>query len=86
MKILIADDDGFYRCFLERLLALEFEVVSAGDGEQAWRILQAPDPPRLAVLDWLMPGLDGLELCRRVRQTPPLASTYLMAYQVFRQS
>ena len=78
MKILLADDDAFYRSFLARLLALEFEVVSACDGEQAWRILQAPDPPRLAVLDWLMPGLDGLELCRRVRQAPPLVSTYLI--------
>ena len=76
MKILIADDDRISRRVLEVVLT-EWgeEVVPACDGAAAWEALQAPDAPALAVLDWLMPGLDGLEVCRRVRArnspTPP---------------
>ncbi len=68
MKILIADDDNLSRHLLERQLrAWAYEVVSARDGLEAWDILCAPDPPRLVVLDWVMPGLDGPELCQRIR-------------------
>lgn len=68
MKILIAEDDLIPRRLLESILKKwNYEVVLASDGEEAWRILQEPDAPRLAILDWLMPGIDGLEVCRRVR-------------------
>src|SRR5690349_3705211 len=68
MKVLVADDDAInlriIRAFLEKW---SFEVVVAADGKQAWEILQLPDAPRLAVIDWVMPGFDGLELCRTIR-------------------
>src|SRR5947209_1188484 len=45
-----------------------YEVVSVSNGLQAWEMLQVPDAPRLAILDWMMPELDGVEVCRRVRE------------------
>jgi diguanylate cyclase (GGDEF)-like protein len=44
-----------------------YDAVMARDGVEAWQVLQAPDAPRLAILDWMMPGMDGPEVCRRVR-------------------
>lgn len=68
MKILAADDDAVSRRLLTLLLERwGYEVIPASDGEKAWEILQQPDAPRIAVLDWMMPGLDGVEICRRVR-------------------
>jgi diguanylate cyclase (GGDEF)-like protein len=68
MKILIAEDDPAARRLLEtRLPKWGYEVVVASDGNRAWEVLQAEDGPRIAILDWMMPGLDGAELCRRVR-------------------
>jgi CheY-like chemotaxis protein len=68
MKILVAEDNLFYRRMLETLLAgWDYEVVSAADGLTAWQVLQQPQAPRLAVINWMMPGMDGLELCRRLR-------------------
>lgn len=68
MKILAADDDAVSRRLLTLLLQRwGHEVVTASDGEKAWEIMQQPDAPRIAVLDWMMPGLDGVEVCRRVR-------------------
>jgi len=69
LKALIAEDNPGFRQVLERMLTkLGYEVVAADTGLKAWEILQATDPPRLAILDWMMPGLDGLEVCRRVRE------------------
>jgi diguanylate cyclase (GGDEF)-like protein len=68
MKILVADDSRFYRNMLHSLLEpWGYEVVLAADGYEAQRILEQDDAPRLAILDCLMPGLSGLELCERVR-------------------
>jgi two-component system, cell cycle response regulator len=68
VKILLAEDSAFARQLLQgTLTAGGYEVVLAEDGETAWRALQGPDAPCLALLDWMMPGLDGLEVCRRVR-------------------
>jgi diguanylate cyclase (GGDEF)-like protein len=68
VKILIADDDVLSRHLLTRQLsAWGYEVVTTRDGEEAWAILSGPDSPRLAVLDWVMPGFDGPELCQRIR-------------------
>jgi DNA-binding response OmpR family regulator len=79
MRILLADDDEVSCLVLGALLAKRgYEVVTVGDGEEAWRVLQGEDPPRLAILDWLMPGLDGIEVCRRVRATPRLKGLYLI--------
>jgi CheY-like chemotaxis protein len=69
MKILIADDDRVMRTALEAMLrAWGLDVVVCRDGNEAWQALSAPDAPAFAVLDWQMPGLDGPEVCRRVRQ------------------
>lgn len=69
LRVLIAEDDAVVRLLLRRwLTAWGFHVQEAADGEQAWAILSQPTAPKLIVLDWEMPGLDGIELCRRIRQ------------------
>ena len=78
MKILLAEDDPMYARLLERLLEGEYEVGLAHDGVEAWEALQGENPPQLAVLDWLMPRMDGIEVCRRVRQRPEMAPTYMI--------
>lgn len=79
MRILIADDDAVSRMILEAHLAKwGYEVVAAADGDEAWRILQSADAPRLAILDWLMPGLDGVEICRKLRKEARDSRTYLI--------
>jgi DNA-binding response OmpR family regulator len=68
MKILVADDDPTSRFLLETLLVKNgHEVVSASEGNQAMEVLEAPGAPLVAVLDWLMPGMDGPDICRKVR-------------------
>jgi two-component system cell cycle response regulator len=68
VKILIADDNATFRYALgEKLTSLGYDVVFAADGHEAWERLLGEEGPRLAVLDRMMPGLDGLEVCRRVR-------------------
>ena len=67
------------RTILERaLVKWGYAVVMAEDGEQAWRILEGPDPPHIALVDWMMPGLDGLEICRRVRAAGREPYTYIL--------
>jgi diguanylate cyclase (GGDEF)-like protein len=68
MKILIAEDDPVFRCVLQSMLAdWGYQAHAAANGVEAWDILQAEPGPSLVILDWLMPGMDGLELCRRLR-------------------
>jgi len=68
MRVLVADDDPVSRRILEGLLPrFGCEVATVQDGAAAWAALGAPDAPSLALLDWMMPGIDGLELCRRLR-------------------
>ena len=68
MKVLVADDDPTYRMLLQvTIRKWGYTAVAAADGEEAWQQLCAPDGPRLAVLDWIMPSVDGLEVCRRAR-------------------
>jgi DNA-binding response OmpR family regulator len=70
MRILIAEDDAVSRRLLEATLTKwDYEVVVTTDGTQALEALQKQDAPSLAVLDWMMPGLDGSEVCRQLRQT-----------------
>jgi DNA-binding response OmpR family regulator len=79
MRILIAEDDAVSRRVLEATLTrFGHEVVVAGDGAQAWEILQTEDAPRLAILDWMMPEIDGLEVCRRVRSLPNNTPPFLI--------
>lgn len=68
MRILIAEDDRTSRRVLERTLTKwGYEVVSTRDGAEAWEILQSEDTPSMAILDWEMPEIDGIELIRRIR-------------------
>lgn len=79
MKVLIAEDEPVSRRLLEGALARwGYQVVVAADGEQAWKILQETDSPMLIVLDWLMPGLDGVDVCRRAREDVRLNSAYIL--------
>ena len=76
MRILIAEDDVTSRLLLKRVLeSWGYEVTVTKDGAEAWQALQAEDAPRLAILDWMMPEMDGVDVCRRVRarktQQPP---------------
>lgn len=79
MRVLVADDDSISRMVLRNLLVKwGYEPVEAIDGLQAWEIMQAEDSPRLALVDWMMPGLDGPELCRRLRQSSQIDYHYLI--------
>jgi sigma-B regulation protein RsbU (phosphoserine phosphatase) len=79
VKILIADDDAIPRRFLQAaLVQAGHEVVVARDGTEAWQMLQRVDAPQLAILDWLMPGMDGIEICRQVRQWDGTLYVYLI--------
>jgi two-component system chemotaxis response regulator CheY len=79
MRILIAEDDLVTARLLRALLdSWGFEVVTVTDGISALAVLQTPDAPRLAILDWMMPGLDGPEVCRRARAHRPGVPMYLI--------
>lgn len=69
MRILIADDDPLTLLLLENALTGSgYEVVTATNGLAAWEILRRDDAPPLAILDWVMPGMDGVDVCRKVRR------------------
>jgi two-component system, cell cycle response regulator len=79
MKILVVEDDRFYRVLLQT--ALErwgYEVVTCVDGESSLRIFEGVDAPRLAILSWLMPGMDGVEVCKRLRSRKGGLYTYIL--------
>ena len=79
MKILIADDSIVSRHLLEATLRKwGYEVVVACDGAEALESLQQDEAPTLAILDWMMPGLTGLEVCRRIRQKAREPYTYIL--------
>lgn len=79
MKILVAEDDPITRRLLEaRLTQWGHEVVARGDGVQAWETLSSNDAPRLAILDWMMPGMDGVTLCRELRKLEKPQYTYII--------
>lgn len=78
MRVLLADDDEFMRALTELVLRdAGHEVQSVGDGAAAWAAFEAA-PPALAVLGWEMPGLDGLEVCRRIRAADAGRTTFVL--------
>jgi two-component system cell cycle response regulator len=79
MKMLVADDDAVWRRMIQAMVQ-EWgdEVVAAEDGRQAWNLLQAADRPQLAILDWVMPGVDGLDICRRLREQTDAPYVYVL--------
>jgi two-component system, cell cycle response regulator len=79
LTALIADDDRSTLAILQATLRQEgIEVVSARDGANAWEQLRRQPGISLAIVDWMMPGIDGLELCRRMRQDPLLSNVYVI--------
>jgi DNA-binding response OmpR family regulator len=79
MRILIAEDEKATRMRLEKTLSgWGFEVETVADGLAAWERLCSEDPPRLCIIDWLMPGMEGPELCRRLREKFPEEYFYLI--------
>jgi two-component system cell cycle response regulator len=79
VKILIAEDDAISRRLLDTILRKwGYEVVVAHDGSQAWDELQKEDSPRLAILDWMMPGMDGVEVCGKVRDRTGSPYVYIL--------
>ena len=68
MRVLVAEDDLVTRRYLEGLLAKwGYHVTSVDDGARACEMLQQEDGPSLALLDWMLPGMDGVDICRRIR-------------------
>ena len=79
MRILIADDEPVHLFLLEMFLKKwGYTVISVDSGSEAWRILDGEDSPRMAILDWEMPGLDGIEICRAVRRSEKRPYTYIL--------
>ena len=69
MQALVVDDSAVYRKLIgDHLRSWGFGVILAESGSEAWRILEQPDAPKLVLLDWVLPDLDGIELCQRIRQ------------------
>ncbi len=78
-KILIAEDDPVSNRILATTLSKwGYEVVSTQNGSEAWQQLEQKDSPLIAILDWMMPEMDGLEVCRRLRQTQRRISPYII--------
>ena len=79
MRVVIAEDDPVSRSILQTLLRKwGHEVTTTMDGEAAWKVLREPGAPSLVILDIMMPGIDGLELCRRLRQSPNTIPPYII--------
>ncbi len=79
MRILVAEDNPVFQSMLNNMLGKwGYEVVLAGDGKFAWEILQQEQAPPLAILDWMMPGLDGVEICRRIRRADKQRYIYVI--------
>jgi two-component system, cell cycle response regulator len=78
-QILVADDSPIFRDMLKKmLLEWGYDVIVVEDGQQAWDLLQRENGPRLALLDWMMPGMEGAEICRQVRSGVRDRYVYIM--------
>jgi sigma-B regulation protein RsbU (phosphoserine phosphatase) len=79
MKCIVAEDDPVSRRLLMSMLAARGYAPQAHeDGDAAWAAIEAAGEPVLAVIDWMMPGLDGAEICRRVRSLPAVSGSYVI--------
>lgn len=79
MKVLVADDDALIRRLLLALLnKLGHEVEQVEDGHAAWKALDVPIPPSLAIMDWVMPGMNGVDVCRKLRANPGKLRPYVL--------
>ena len=79
MRVLAAEDNPVFQTMLKTMLTRwGYHAVMARNGTEAYRILESQDAPRLAVLDWMMPGMDGVEICRRVRSSNREPYVYIL--------
>ena len=79
MKILIAEDNAFSRTLLKKTLTKAgYDVITAENGEAAWDELQQGEIPKLALIDWMMPGMSGVELCRKIREMDTASPIYVI--------
>ena len=79
MRILIAEDDAVSRRLLERKLGMwGYQVLTCSDGTEAWQVLRGEESPSLAILNWMMPGMDGVQICREVRKLKRGNYTYII--------
>jgi two-component system cell cycle response regulator len=79
IKVLAAEDNPVYLRLLRGMLEKwGYEVVVARDGNEAWKALEGPEAPQLAILDWMMPGMDGVEICRRLRASGREPYVYIL--------
>jgi diguanylate cyclase (GGDEF)-like protein len=79
VKVLIAEDDPVSSLVLKKTLTKwGHTVVATTNGAEAWQELQEEDAPRVAILDWLMPGMGGPELCRKIRKEPNTSASYII--------
>ncbi|MEJ7819935.1 MAG: response regulator transcription factor, partial [Rubrobacteraceae bacterium] len=79
MRVLIAEDDAVSRMILKRAVeSLGHECISAADGEAAWSTFQTTSDVDVVISDWMMPGMDGLELCTRIRATDHESYTFFI--------
>lgn len=84
IRVLIADDDPLALRHLEDILkSWGYEVVVAHNGNEAWELLKGKDSPRLAILDWIMPDIDGVELCRNIRSQVQEPYIYILLLTVY---
>lgn len=83
MRVLVADDDPFSATVMQTVLrSAGHECLLARDGREAWEILRSNDAPRIVLLDWMMPEVDGLELCRRIRERAGAEYVYVAILSV----
>lgn len=83
MRILIAEDESISRTLIRtNLERWGHEVTVCKDGREAWEAIQRPDAPPLAVLDWEMPHMEGVEVCRRARELPHGKLSYIIMLTV----
>jgi two-component system cell cycle response regulator len=79
LRLIVADDSAVSRIATKRLLEKSgHHIQLASDGLQAWELLQAQDVPTIAILDWMMPGMEGIEVCRRIRKAHRQHYTYVV--------
>jgi len=79
VQVMIADDDALSRKVLEdSLLSWGYDVLVTKNGEEAWEVLSQPNHPNLIILDWMMPGYDGVDICRMLRRREGSRYTYVI--------
>jgi DNA-binding response OmpR family regulator len=76
MKILVAEDNELFRKFIQKTLAdWEFETLAVSNGIEAWEAIEKNSDIQIVIADWLMPGISGLELCQKIRES--IANRYI---------